>query len=171
MRFKLPTIRALALAMLACALTASSCGYTMVGRETPTVLKEEYRKLCIILVENPSLEYDLEPSIRSKFRDELTKRGGVTWVDRPEATGWVTLEIQRFDLSGWVKGYQDKTLKYEASIWVSARIQSAASGKVIWDSGGVNVSRSYLKGQEKETQEIVTELAVRRLADRMIENY
>lgn len=155
--------------VLAAALGLSACGYRLTG--TPMVLDEKFRDLAIDEVRNPSLETTLEPRLRAFFRDELTRRGTVRWVPASQAKSLVRFNIKRFLLTSQVKGVQDVTLKYRAEIELSGRIVRKDDGAVLWDSGAVNVSESYFEGGADQAENLILELAVRRMADLLSEGY
>lgn len=157
-----------ALGLAALGLTACG-GYRLTGGSM--MLDEKFRELAIDEVRNPSLETTLEPRLRAMTRDELTRRGGVRWVDAGRAKSLLRYNIKRFLLTSQVKGVQDVTLKYKAEIELSARILNKEDGRVLWDSGSITVTESYYAGGEDEAENLVLELAVRRVADLLGEGY
>lgn len=153
----------------AAALALTACGYSM--GNAPVALKERFRTLAVSEVRNPSLEPSLSQQMRTFVRDELTRRGGVTWVDRSEAKGLVEIDIDRYYTRSGLSGYHDETLRLEAIIHARLRILSSEDGRVVWDSGKVEVGEPFYFGQEAEVRAEVAELAARRLADRLLQNY
>ncbi len=70
-----------------------------------------------------------------------------------------------------VSGEKDQTLQSSANFVFSAEIKSATDGSIIWNSGSISQSWPFFSGQEAEADKEVTLLGIRRLADRMSQNY
>lgn len=114
----------------------------------------------------------LEPRIRRILRDELTRRGIVKWVDsKSQADALITINIEKFYRPTTVSGEKDQTLQSSANFVFSAEIKSATDGSIIWNSGSISQSWPFFSGQEAEADKEVTLLGIRRLADRMSQNY
>ena len=158
------------LPLLALVLLLGSCGYNL-GSEGPVSLKPANRALYIERVDNPTSYTWMESRLRSLFRDEVTRRGWATWVDRKQATGLVIITVEKYLRNTGVYGRDDKTLRYTASLEVSARIISPVDNSVLWDSGRVSWSENFSKGEERSVDDLVTDLAVRQLVDRMTQGY
>ena len=101
----MPKNRLIALILLALLGLTACGGYRLTGGSLN--LDEKFRELAVDEVRNPSLETTLEPRLRAFFRDELTRRGGVRWVDPSQAKSLVRFNIKRFLLTSQVKGVQD----------------------------------------------------------------
>ena len=97
------------------AVATAGCGYRFTGE--PFALDEDYRQMAIEAVDNPTLITDLSYRLRSRFRDELTKRDLATWVDRPSAKALVRLVIQSYSVSSRIASDTDQTLKRFRDFW------------------------------------------------------
>ncbi|MFW5838026.1 MAG: LPS assembly lipoprotein LptE [Desulfovibrionaceae bacterium] len=149
----------------------AGCGYGMQARSGPVVLPSGDRSLAISRVENPSLEVWLEPEIRARLRDEITRRGQVRWAEPGTAEALMSVTITHFILTGDVKGAKDQTLKYQASLTLRAAITDRQTGQVLWESGQVDAVQPYFLEDQEQAEAMVVELAVRELVDRMSQNY
>ncbi len=159
------------LMLLLCVIFAvSACGYHNSATE-PNKLGEQFKEVAIAKVENPTLERWLEPKIRSLLRDEITRRGQLVWTDKSKAEALFNIKILSLSDGSRTLGNEDKTLKYDKTLKVQMRVTSAADGKLLWNSGPVEVTESYYTGQEDATDQLVTELLVRRLVDKMNQAY
>jgi hypothetical protein len=166
-------------AMLCVTLLLPSCGYQLSAR-APIQLPRDSSRLYLSKVTNPTTETWLEPMLRSSLRDELTRRGNVTWVGRDEAEATVNIDVRSYSTSDSLKGRDDVTLKSEARILMVVTFYSATTNALIWTSGPVTASESYrgaggaiatglfqsTSAKREATQEAI-DLAVRMVADRM----
>lgn len=152
-------------------LLLTACGYSF-GEGGKSVLKPEYRVLAIDGVENPTMLSWLEPRIRKLLKDELTNRGTITWTDdRRKADALINIKIDRYYRPTAVSGSSDETLRSNAIFNFTATITSTTDDAVIWSSGAINQSWPFFSGQESEADAEVTRLGIRRLADKMSQNY
>lgn len=152
-------------------LLLMACGYGF-GESGHSVLKPEYRVLAISGVENPTMLTWLEPRLRKLLRDELTNRGSITWTDeQKDADALINIKVTRYNRPTAVEGSSDETLRSNANIVFEATIRSATDDSVLWSSGSMSQSWPFYSGQESEADAEVTRLAIRRLADRMSQNY
>ncbi len=158
------------LLLLCLVFIVSGCGYQNSASE-PNKLPEQFRKVAIAEVSNPTLERWLEPDIRSGLRDEITRRGQLTWVETPKADALFKIRIVSFSNGSRVLGIDDKTLKYDSTLRVQMRVTDAADGHTIWSSGTVSVTESYFSGEKEATNKLVVKLMIRRLVDRMNQAY
>lgn len=159
------------LVVLLCIVFAvTACGYHNSATE-PNRLGDKFREIAINKVENPTLERWLEPELRSLLRDEITRRGQLVWVDKSKAEALINIRIISLSSGSRILGNKDVTLKYDKTLKIQMRIVSAADGKMLWNSGPVEVTESYYSGQEDETNALVTELLVRRIVDKMNQAY
>lgn len=162
----------IALLCLLAGLQLAACGGYQFGSESGTaVLEPKFRDLAIAGVENPTTYTWLGPRLRSLVRDELTRRNVVRWTDKAKASAHLYLEVKRYNRKAAVSGALDQTLKLEAGLTMRARVFSAMDGSVLWDSQEISIARSYFQGEEQAADDLVTDLAVRALADRMTEKY
>ncbi|MCM0756615.1 LPS assembly lipoprotein LptE [Desulfovibrio aminophilus] len=156
--------------LLALLLLAGSCGYNL-GSEGPVSIAPQARDLYIERVENPTIFPWMESRLRNLFRDEITRRGWARWVDRKQATGLVSITVRRYIRNTSVYNRKEETLRYNATLYVSARVTSPLDGSVLWDSGEVMQTEPYFPGEESAVDDLVTELAVRQMVDRMTQGY
>lgn len=152
-------------------LLLAACGYSF-GEGDQSVLEPRYRTLAISGVNNPTTLSWLEPRIRKLLRDELTNRGTIAWTDdRAKADALIEIDIERYQRSTSLEGEGDTTLRSSATFRFSATIRSALDDSVVWSSGIITQSWPFFSGQETEADEKVTLYGIRRLADRMAQNY
>ncbi|MBU4190942.1 MAG: hypothetical protein KUA35_14910 [Pseudodesulfovibrio sp.] len=152
-------------------LVLAACGYS-VGGSGESVITPEYRTMAISGVDNPTTLAWLEPRVRELLRDELTRRGTVTWTDeRSRADSLIHITIIKYYRPTAVEGSSDQTLRSNAIFRFSAEIKSATDGHSIWSSGEIGQDWPFYQGQEDEADAEVTSLGIRRLADRMEQNY
>lgn len=165
---------ALCIALLALAL--GGCGYSFAGSAAPNSpqasrLAPEFRKMFLARVENPSTETWLEARLRSLIRDEFSRRRMVEWTDRSQATSLLTVSVKRYTRQTAVAGSSDQSVKLSAGIILSAKVTRAADGVVLWQSEELNQGESFYPGDSDGADMRLTDLAIRRLADFMSENY
>ncbi len=152
-------------------LLLAACGYSF-GEQGQSVLKQEYRVLAIDGVENPTLQSWLEPRLRKLLKDELTNRGTIQWTDdRSKADALIFIKINKYYRPTAVSGASGETLRSSAIFDFEAKITSTTDDSVIWSSGKMSQTWPFFTGQEIEADEEVTLLGIRRLADRMSQNY
>lgn len=157
--------------MLLCVVFAvTACGYHNSATE-PNRLGERFKEVAIAKVENPTLERWLEPKLRSLLRDEITRRGQLVWTDKSKADALFNIKIISLSSGSSILGNDDITLKYDKTLKVQMRVTNAADGKLLWNSGTVSVTESYFTNEESATEELVVELLVRRLVDKMNQAY
>lgn len=162
-------LRYLALFLL---LALSGCSGYHLGEGGSSVLAPEYRTLSIDEVYNPTTLAWLEPEVRKLLRDELHNRRTITWTDdRSKADALITVNILRYHRPTAVSGESDETLRSSAEFRFEATIRSTRSGEVLWRSGRMSQSWPFFTGDEAEADAEVTRLGIRRLADRMTQNY
>lgn len=158
------------LILLALSLLLGACGYTVGDKHT--VLAPEYRTLAIGTVDNPTVISWLEPRLRKLVKDELTRRGEVTWVDdQARADALISIDIDRYYRPTAVTGSDDQTLRQSAIFDFSATIKSTTDGSTLWSSGSIRTEWPFYSGQEAEADAEVTRLGIRRMADRITQNY
>lgn len=158
-------------AILVVALLATACGYHLTAQE-PIVLPEDSTKLFLTKVTNPTTESWMDPMLRTALRDEFTRRGKVTWVEREHAEATVTVAVTSYSSSTALTGQDDQTLKSAATINLTVNFYNARTTVLIWTSGPVVASESFRGAKTKRdaTQKAV-ELAMRMVADRMSQNF
>lgn len=166
--------------MLCIALLLPACGYQLTAR-APIQLPQDSTRLYLDKVTNPTTETWIEPMLRSSLRDELTRRGNVTWVSRDEAEATVNIDVRSYSTSDALKGRDDVTLKSAASIQMVVTFFSTTTNTLIWTSGPIAASESYrgpseiqsstgtlqsTSGKREATQEAI-DLATRMVADQL----
>lgn len=150
---------------------AGCSGYSM-GDGGSSVLSEEYRTLTIDEVVNPTTLAWMEPEVRKMLRDELNRRGTITWTDeRNKADALISFDIKRYNRPTAVAGQSDETLRSDAVFEFEATIRSSRSDAVLWRSGPMSQSWPFFSGDEALADAEVLRLGIRRLADRMTQNY
>ena len=163
----------LALALLSLApLSLTGCAGYSFGEGERSVLAPEYRTIAVGEVSNPTTLSWLEPRVRELLRDELNNRGSLTWVNsRDQADAVISVDIIRYNRPTAVAGESDETLRSSAIFRFRATIRSTTDESVLWDSGIIHQDWPFFQGEEDEADLEVTRLGIRRLADRMSENY
>ncbi len=153
------------------ALLVPACGYHLTANE-PLTLPQDSTKLFLSKVTNPTTETWMEPMLRTALRDEFTRRGKATWVERNQAEASVVLNVTSYSASSTLSGADDSTLKSTATIALTVSFYNARTNALIWTSGSVVASESFRGAETKRdaTQKAV-ELAVRMVADRMSQNF
>lgn len=162
-------LRALAAMALVLALTA--CGYhvTSLQKNAPLALPKDCRSLFLKSVENPTLNPEIDLTLRTEVRDEFTKHGGVTWAKREAATGYLHIKVISFTTSSSVTDENDNTLQSTASISMVAWVTRKSDGKEVWRCG-TSHSETFTSDEESAKEDVI-EVAARKLADRMREDY
>ncbi|PKN40635.1 MAG: hypothetical protein CVU60_14960 [Deltaproteobacteria bacterium HGW-Deltaproteobacteria-18] len=167
-------------AVLCIALLLPACGYQLTAR-APIQLPQDSTRLYLDKVTNPTTETWLEPMLRSSLRDELTRRGNVTWVSRDEAEATVNIDVRSYSTSDSLKGRDDITLKSAASIQMVVTFFSTKTNALIWTSGPIAASESFRGVSEtqsstgalqstsakREATQDAVDLAVRKVADQL----
>lgn len=170
--------------MLCIALLLPACGYQLTAR-APIQLPDDSTRLYLNKVTNPTTETWLEPMLRSSLRDELTRRGNVTWVDREQAEATVNIDVRSYSTSDALKGRDDVTLKSSARIHLVVTFYSAKTNALIWTSGPVTASESYRgsggtrsstgdlqsNNAKREATQNAIDLAVRMVADNLAQKF
>lgn len=153
--------------LLVCLSAVAACGYSFGGDSRPAV-PEGSRRLFLTEVDNPTAENWLGPDLRGALRDELNRRGIITWADdRATANGYLSLTILRYARRTAVSGANDQSLRYDATLEIEAVIRSAYDGSIQWSSGLITVTEPYFGGQEAAVDAEVVRQASRRIAERM----
>jgi len=156
---------------MALALTLWSCaGYRQAANsDAPLDLPVEARALFIKSVENPTMDPDLESILRAEIRDEFTRRGRVVWVDRDQATAYISIKVNSFRTATSLTDEDDTTIRSSSSISLEAWITSKDNGQELW-RGSASHSESFTSDQEGAEADVM-EMAARKLADRLNQGY
>ncbi|MEF2145722.1 MAG: DUF4136 domain-containing protein [Desulfovibrionaceae bacterium] len=163
--------RNLFLVLLLC-FGLAACGYGFASRgPVNKAVAEQAHNLYMDEVVNPTLEAWLGPRLRSVLRDELHRRGWTNWTERNEADALVKVVVEHYSRSTKVSDEKEETLRSQASIKLYMTLVSRTTGQIIWHSGMISVGESYFGSSPVEADKAVTELAVRRLVDRLSQGY
>ena len=146
-------------------LLLSGCGYNFAG-DAPLALPNNVKTLYIAELNNPTLEISLNPYVRAMIRDEFTRRG-VKWAAKEHADGFVTITILQSRTDAWHDAY-DRSLT-SVSLSMSVQIKNAA-GNLLWSSGTVSYSDTYLYDQAASQEQLIQEL-VKDIGDRLTQAY
>jgi len=162
--------RILPLMAVVLTLALTACGYRQASdKSAPFVLPEKARALFITKVENPTMDPDVESILRAEIRDEFTRRGHVTWVDRDKATAYLKIKVNQFTTSTSLTDENDDTVKSSAYIDVDAWITDKDSGKELWH-GTASHSESFTSDQEAAEADVL-EMVARKLTNRLAQDY
>lgn len=146
------------------------CGYNFVS-QGKVDLPDDIRTLAIKKVANPSMETWLPAELISQFRDEITDRAQLAWVDKSDADGLVYIEVKFFDIGTSVSDDKGRTEQYSVSLNVRARIRRRLDNVEVWDSGSINMVEYYLASDRNDARRKAVELAVRRMVDALQNAY
>lgn len=157
--------RIVLLAFLAIVLPSWGCGYHF-SAASPIVLPGGVVDIAIRDVNNPTLEGWLDPFLRTRFRDEFTRRARVNWVDQERAQAHVNLTVISYFEDTELSGAKDRTLRERVEVVLKTEIFSHPDGRLLWSSGPVKASETFEAGTSRVAAgEKVIEEAVRRTAD------
>ena len=153
-------------------LALAGCGGYALGGGNSSVLAPEYRTLAIDKISNPTTLSWIEPRIRKLLRDEFNRRGTITWTDdRTNADALISINIHQYNRPTAVAGENDETLRSMANFQFEAVITSTTTDAELWRSGVIGQDWPFFPGDGAEADAEVTRLGIRRLADRMTQNY
>lgn len=141
-------------------------GYSFEGKDYTdfVALPEDARALFISSVEIPVIEPGLESVLRSRIRDEFTRRGAVSWVDAAQATAFAHVHVKRFTADSSLTDAKEMTLKSTAMIELEMWIIRRSDGKEIWRSQAAHSESFYNQARETARKRAI-DLAVQKLAD------
>lgn len=156
--------RALGLVLI-CGLLAA-CGYNFAG-DGQLALPKTVKTLAIVQLDNPTMDSDLNPYLRAAIRDEFTRRG-VQWAPRESADGLVTIRVLQSRTSSW-RDADDYTLT-RRFLSLEVDIKSAADGSMVWSSGRLTNSDTYMYDASRTEEQIISDL-VKDLGDRLTQAF
>jgi hypothetical protein len=133
-------------------------------------LPDDVRTLDVREVENPTMETGLPAELMASFRDEITRREGLSWAPRERADGLVDLEIERYSVTSSVVGERQETLQFSANVRLNAEIVRRADGKRLWN-GTAAYAQTFQAVGEEDARRRAVDLAVRRLVDKLTDAY
>ncbi len=127
---------------------AAGCGYNFAGM-VPVRLPENVELLNISEVRNPTQEVWLEAYLRSNFRDEISRRAEVAWVDENEAEALVHIQVERLRTSDGLIGIDDRLVRVDVRLDLEIIMFNARTKERIWSSGIVRGTSSYHVAREE----------------------
>lgn len=155
-------------------LAFTACGYQVVA-EAPIDMPGGISKLYLEGVENPTTEIWLDAELRKEVREEFIRRGQVKWVNKPEAKGYLNIEVLRFTSSAKLENAEEQTVRSEVVLILRGRIIGAQKSDLLWDSGEIAVRESHVgdegSGEEREAQKQAVEEIVEELADTLSRDF
>lgn len=147
------------------------CGYHF-SASAPITLPRGVSNIFIQEVQNPTLENWIDPFLRSRFREEFTRRAQINWVDEDQAQAAVILRIISYTTDTELSGAQDQTLRERATVVMETELRSQLDGSLIWSSGHITDFETFETGTNAITAgERAIENAIRRTADALGANY
>jgi len=153
-------------------LALVGCGGYSLGEGNTSVLPPEYRTIAIDEVSNPTTISWMEPRIRKLLRDEFNNRGSLNWTNSSDdADATISIIIQRYNRPTSVDDGSGTTLRSVAVFQFEAIIRSTIDDSELWRSGVIDQQWPFFSGEETTADAEVTKLGIRRLADRMTQNY
>ena len=144
----------------------SGCGYNFAG-DGPLAIPKNIKTLYIVEFNNPTLETGLNPYVRAMLRDEFTRRG-VKWASKEHADGFVTITILNSRTDSWHDAYDRSFTR--VSLRMSVQIKNAADNSLLWDSGAVSRSDTYMYDLALSQEQLIQEL-VKDIGDRLTQAY
>lgn len=153
------------LAFLSIVLPAWGCGYHF-STASPIALLGGVVDIAIRDVNNPTLEDWLDPFLRTRFRDELTQRTRVNWVDQERAQAHVNLTVISYFEDTELSRAKDRTLRERVEVVLKTEIFSHPDGRLLWSSRPVKASETFEAGTNRiAAGKKAIEEAVRRTVD------
>jgi outer membrane lipopolysaccharide assembly protein LptE/RlpB len=163
--------RIIPVAALCLIMLISACGYHF-SASAPIALPKNVTDVYIDRVDNPTLENWIDPFVRSRFRDEFTRRAQVNWVDQGQAEAYVNISIIAYFTDTELSGAQDQTLRERATVVMQTEFRSQLDGALLWSSGHITEYENFEVGSsEVAAGERAIENAIRRTADALGADY
>ena len=147
-------------------LAVTGCGYQLASSQ-PSVVGDGTRTLKIKGVDSPTLHPWLPHEIRSRLRDEIGARYLAQWVDSGSADYEIQINVITFTTREWVRTQHDTSQLYSTSLTIEAIIYEGSGNKEVWRSGQIGYSESGEKSDEKAASGDLITQVVRKLADKM----
>ena len=159
------------LAALAALSALSGCaGYHLTSGETG-IFGDGTKTLKVKTVDNPTMYPWLPYMLRSALRDEIGARSLAVWKDDGRADYEIKLKVRHFRLRGDVRNSDDATQLYTASMAAEATVYDGTTNAVVWESKLVSYSDSYDTYNDRDAAEKVGAELIRRLVDRMRQQF
>ena len=147
------------------------CGFHF-SASAPITLPRGVTNIVIQEVDNPTLEAWIDPFLRTRFRDEFTRRAQVNWVDDEQAQAYVVLRVIAYSVDTELAGAQDQTLRERASVILETEFRSQTDDSLIWSSGHIRDFETFeAGGNEIAAGQRAIENAIRRTADALGADY
>jgi len=150
------------------AVWLQGCGYQL-SASAPIALPEGMSALYLEGVSNPTTQSWLEPSLRSALRDEFTRRGQVSWVDRQDADGLLKIDILSYTSGTKLENALEETVRSQVVLRLQATISRGSDQTMAWSSGRVSARESFSGAEDgpeaRDAEQRVVALAVEKLAD------
>ncbi|TVQ98157.1 MAG: hypothetical protein EA399_11015 [Desulfovibrionales bacterium] len=157
--------------LIFCAFLMVGCGYHF-SASAPITLPRGVSNIFISEVDNPTLEAWIDPFLRSRFREEFTRRAQINWVDESQAEAHVVLRIIAFTTDTELSGAQDQTLRERATVVMETEFRSQLDNSLIWSSGHISDSETFESGTSAiAAGERALDNAIRRTADGLGADY
>lgn len=164
-------LRNLAIPIIGLLLFIAGCGYHF-SASAPITLPRNVTDIYIQEVHNPTLEAWIDPYLRSRFRDEFTRRAMINWVDGEQAQAAVILRIIAYSTDTELSGAQDQTLRERATVIMETEFRSMVDGSLIWSSGHISEYETFEAGtSDIAAGQRALENAIRRTADGLGADY
>ena len=153
--------------VLATSLALAACAGYRFAADAPVALPKGVQTLAIKRVDIPTMDYWLEPRLRSLVRDEFTRRGALRWVDKGQADALLVIRVIRYTTSAYLWDANEQSVKRTVALLLAADIVNAQDNTQLWTSGDISVTESYYGDDELPAAEEAAQMAVRVLADRL----
>lgn len=144
----------------------AACGYHSPS-SAPSVIPDDIKTLAVVGVDNPTLDPNLGQDARSRFHDEILRRGRFTFAERDKADALVRLIIPRQTTASRVEDSSGETVKLEFRVWLRAQVTRRVTGEQITDTGDVTAFQTFFGSSDDEARDQALDLTVRRLVDRL----
>lgn len=152
-------------------LSVIGCGYRF-SAYAPITLPHGVTKIYIRNVNNPTLEAWLDPYLRSRFRDEFTRRARVHWVSPDQAQAYVNLTIFSYSADTDLAGARGQALTGRVQVILEAEFRNREDDSLLWSSGQVSGAEIFEAGtSEIVAGERAVEEAIRKVADSLGADY
>ena len=157
--------------LLCClALLLIGCGYHLPSRAELT-LPGGISKLHMEQVQDTTGEPGLQARLRSLLTEEVQRRTNAQWTEPEQSQGLLSLAIHEYQVATSLEDVTERTVKSEARISFSARIVDSKDGELLWESGDITGTESFVGPEggaaEQEAEYQALEQAVQDLVQRL----
>lgn len=123
-------------------LSASGCGYRLIGSRTQVA--GGVRTVSVGVFENRTREIGLERSLAFAFEREIYRRGLLRLVDDPAAgEGILSGTIRELKTRPVAFDSDDEALEYEAELTVEVTLKRRDDGQVLWQASRMQAIEEY----------------------------